>query len=448
MLEIIFLQQNDESLYNPPAKFHITQIKNGCYALSSIGDHFRLHDALSNWQKVHSTIHNPDAKYQELLETSKNILKANIANSIFFTDQSTLDVSSFGLDPFKSKIEKMLAFDDKLDSMGGQQMILQDKDFNRNKMMEHFEDNRLFIGCGSGEVYEYSINEKRTVYDFGKKFNCFVSSMATTFDNKYLFVCDYDGEFREFDISTHNQVNEFGVENAGYCVVTYDNKFLITTPTRKNAKLTKQSIQTKQRLHTWDSNVNEDVMSQNCSQDSKLQFIGYDSGWLGIYDIKKDKTLENIQVLSNDIWSVAFTLDYQSAFISDRSGKIKMIKWKPNYTTENYFDFTQNSIQVGNGYTFQICLTRDDKSLLVGSKGLVSILDTETRNVTKEFKMSHFVTGIKMMYGGIHVLIAETNDDLTVINLETLKMYPIHKNATNGKGLYKIALTMTRWINN
>ena len=37
--------------------------------------------------------------------------------------------------------------------------------------------------------------------------------MATTFDNKYLFVFAMNGGFRDFDISTRNRVNKFGVEN-------------------------------------------------------------------------------------------------------------------------------------------------------------------------------------------------------------------------------------------
>ena len=96
------------------------------------------------------------------------------------------------------------------------------------------------------------MSEKRIVHDFGQIFNDqYFNSMATTTDNKTLFVCsDIDGEFREFDISTHKKVNNFKVMNANCCVVTYDNQFLITA--HKN-DLTKWSIQSKQQLYTWKS---------------------------------------------------------------------------------------------------------------------------------------------------------------------------------------------------
>ena len=189
--------------------------------------------------------------------------------------------------------------------------------------MKHPEGNRVFIGFDGGYLYEYSINEKVIVHDFGKISDCSVSSMTTTFDNKYLFVLSMAGGLTEIDTSTRNQVKNFKLKGSIQCVVTYDNKFLITATEGSNTKLTKWSIQTKQLLHTWDSNVNEGVASQNCSQDSKYQFIGYARGWLGIFDIQKDITIKNIQALSVYIYSVAFTQDNQSAFISDFIERLK-----------------------------------------------------------------------------------------------------------------------------
>ena len=156
-------------------------------------------------------------------------------------------------------------------------------------------------------------------------------------------------------------------------------------------------------------------------------------GWLKIFDIQKDKTLQNIQALTDNICSVAFTQDNQSAFISDWEGKIKMIKWKPNANTEQDFDFTQNSTKVGNEFTLQICLTRDDKNLLVGTKGFVRVFNTETRKVTKVFKLVYHAIGIKLIGYGKNALIADYNGDLTIINLETMEISSSHQNAINGK---------------
>ena len=144
--------------------------------------------------------------------------------------------------------------------------------------------------------------------------------------------------------------------------------------------------------------------------------------------------------MSNDINTVAFTQDNQSAFISDHDGSIKMIKWKQNANHEYDFKITQNSIQIGNKRTFQICLTKDDKNLLVGSEKLVSVYNIEKMNVTKEFKLNIDVVGIKLINYDKNALIAEKNGDLTIINLETLKMSTSHKNTANGKQLLEIAV--------
>ena len=108
------------------------------------------------------------------------------------------------------------------------------------------------------------------MHDFGKILSDSISSIATTSDNKYLFVCAENGSFKEFDITIHNQtspwrsydqVNNFKVENAWKCVITYDNKFLITAPCGLIVKLTKHSMQTKEKLHTWDKTVHGFICS-------------------------------------------------------------------------------------------------------------------------------------------------------------------------------------------
>ena len=71
MLEINFLQQNNESFINPPIKFSIVQLKNGNYVLSKSTDHYILKLALSGWQKKHSTIKNMEEKYNMFIESNK-----------------------------------------------------------------------------------------------------------------------------------------------------------------------------------------------------------------------------------------------------------------------------------------------------------------------------------------------------------------------------------------
>ena len=138
-------------------------------------------------------------------------------------------------------------------------MISEDIINSQSKTQKHPKCNRVLLGCKFGYLYEYSLIEERIVHDFGKILDRGFSLIATTFDKKYLFLCAEYGGLVELDISTGNQVKNFGVENTWQCAVTNDNRFLITVPDGRNVKLTKHSIETKQQLHTWDSNVNEVV---------------------------------------------------------------------------------------------------------------------------------------------------------------------------------------------
>ena len=73
-------------------------------------------------------------------------------------------------------------------------------------------------------------------------------------------MCNNNGSFRELNISARKQVNSFNAESAVLCVVTHDNKFLITAKDRTPI-LTKWSVRTKKELHTWQSELNQYVWS-------------------------------------------------------------------------------------------------------------------------------------------------------------------------------------------
>ena len=229
MLEVHVLPEDNQSNANPPAKFHLTQLKNGNYVLANFSEHYRLQYVLSIWQKIHDTVQNSDEKYKTLLE--KSITGVNFENSAFLKDSPQQNVSNLKTDSFSLEMEKNYNVMS-LGVEGGQQNF------------EHPEGNRVFIGCAGGYLHEYLLNERIISHDFGQVLDGHISSMATTFDNKYLFVCSSNGGFIEIDLATYYRVNYFGVENAKQCVVTYDNQFLITAPNGKNAKLTKKSIQT------------------------------------------------------------------------------------------------------------------------------------------------------------------------------------------------------------
>ena len=301
------------------------------------------------------------------------------------------------------------------------------------------EGDHLFIGYSDGCLLKFSIVEKKTIHDFGQIFENCIVSMVKTFDNKLQFICDNDGGFKQLDIITNKEVNSFQVKSARKCVLTCDEKFLITAEDKENCDLVKWSMRNKKQLHTWKSDVDEYVGSQTCSQDNKYQFIGYYQ-WLGIFDLQKNQTLKNIQTMDGDIGSVAFSYDNQSAFISDDQGNIKMINWEAGANSGDDFDLTQDSKKIGNYCTGSICLTKDDKYLFVGSDESVSVFETTTKEVIKEFELPAIVRGVNLIKNNNKVIIAEENGDLSIIDLETLEISLINENVTNDKTLMTITV--------
>jgi len=119
----------------------------------------------------------------------------------------------------------------------------------------------VLVGCDDGSLIELSMKYGKEVCNFGQIFDGDVSSMASIINKETLFVCDWDGNFREFTTRTNKFTNHFGITNANHCLVTDDNEFLITSESGQNSNLSKWSMQTNQLVSTWKSNVDESVCS-------------------------------------------------------------------------------------------------------------------------------------------------------------------------------------------
>ena len=137
---------------------------------------------------------------------------------------------------------------------------------------------------------------------------------------------------------------------------------------------------------------------------------------------------------------MAFSRDNQSAFISDIFGNIKMIKWQAGANSGDNFDFTEEHQKVGGIGTEWICLTKNEKYLLVGSYRSVFVFETETREVTMEFDMTNQVVAVSLIKDYTKAVIAESNGNLAILDLVTMQIFEIAENITNGKGLNKIVV--------
>ena len=152
------------------------------------------------------------------------------------------------------------------------------------------------------------------------------------------------------------------------------------------------------------------------------------------------KTLKSNKFFSALICSVAFSRDNKSAFISDWSGHIKMINWQAGANSGDDFDCSEEPKKVGRHRTDSICLTKDEKYLLVESEESLSVFETTTRQVKKEINLTEAVRGISLIQDGKRAIIAEENGDLSILDLRTLKIKQIAKTIASGNALSKIII--------
>ena len=102
------------------------------------------------------------------------------------------------------------------------------------------------------------------------------------------------------------------------------------------------------------------------------------------------------QIFNTQIFAMCFKnphLDNYSpgAYISDCNGLTKLVTWKNDATSENDFDYSQESIKLDLHGVRKICLTSDDAHLLIGSNQMLTVLNTKTNEVTEKFELLHWV---------------------------------------------------------
>ena len=412
MLEINFLQPENQPLTIQPAKFNLTQLENGNYVLSKFEDYSTLKSQILNWQKINSGIQDFQERYRIFVESNKKKITDIIQNYDFWINfRESLNYN----DHLKSKLTEEFTFS--LDVQIGKQFPCA----KQKKQLKYPEGDRFFVEDAHSSLKEYSRIEKKIVYDFGN-IGTDVISMTKSPDNMSLFVCSIENSLKEFNIFTHKEVNNFDSPNFDFSVVTWDNQFLLTCEDYDNCTLKKFSMKTKQLLYTWNGIIDKTMCSQHCSYDNRYQFLGYDCGWLGIFDIKNEKTIKNVQILTHGICSVAFTKDCLGAYISDDVGNFEMIRWISNAYSGADFKSTQNRTHFSGYHEQSLCLTKNDKNLIAVMDGTLSIVSTRTKKIIFQIKSINNILHAEIIKDGTKALIVEKYGSSYIIDLETMKL--------------------------
>jgi len=109
-----------------------------------------------------------------------------------------------------------------------------------------------------------------------------------------------------------------------------------------------------------------------------------------------NQTIITKQILKYGIFSVAFTMDNQGAYINGSNVGVKLVKWKQNATCEDHFDLTQDSTPVGEvGTCWSMCFSPNDEELLIADNNYLLLFNTQTKKVTKDLEFDSDIQAVK-----------------------------------------------------
>ena len=120
--------------------------------------------------------------------------------------------------------------------------------------------NHIFINTTNGNIFEYSIEKKKIVFDFQNQLFDHISWVATSGNKKHLFAISNNGYIIELDVRSHKRIKSF--DNKGKAtkvLVTYDSQFLFTCTDTGNLK--KWCMKTNKPLHIWSNDTNKEIQA-------------------------------------------------------------------------------------------------------------------------------------------------------------------------------------------
>ena len=83
------------------------------------------------------------------------------------------------------------------------------------------------------------------------------------------------------------------------------------------------------------------------------------------------------RAIASSIESITVTKDNQNVYIIDRQGEMRRMVWKSSVFSSSY-EFTEIfPTKVGNANTTCICVTHDNRHLLIGTNVGVRVFDTQ-----------------------------------------------------------------------
>ena len=241
-----------------------------------------------------------------------------------------------------------------------------------------------------------------------------------------------------FDTKTRKQTWVEKVKAAKF-VITNDNKKLILCLKDGRDNFAKYCVRTKKLLNVFSCGIDENTFTFFLDYNDNFMFVGYFCGRIAVYDLRKNKLVYTIQKCFKSCQSFTISKNKLFAYWCDYYGNIFKIIWKPNATCQEDFELVEEKALKGNE-TSHLCLTDDDKYLIIGLLNDVQVFNVDTWEVVKEHKFGNSIQAISLINNGNHVLIAVQNGDMIVIDTKNFEIIFKELEITKHHQLTKITI--------
>lgn len=311
------------------------------------------------------------------------------------------------------------------------------------------KDTYLILCCRFYHMFIYSINEGKIIYEFDKSFiavNHFIADNEiegiTNISNKDTFFIRKNNKLFQWRLNTRKCVSKYEDLRCDYIKRTYiavnslskNGRYLIS---RGIKEVNIRSARNLKLIKNFYFDLS--VSSLECSHDNKLLFIGFKNGMLIIIDLQTFGIIKKIQLyedviggnfnLSDAIYCIAEFKKDKSLIVMTSLGYAKRIDFVSDYNCLDHFEVIRNYGAMTGGVDSRfMCLTGDEKNIIVGSDLFLRVINSETGLIVKKIKFKHEIKGIELFDDGKKVIIATSNGLMTIIDLDSMEVSEERKN--------------------
>jgi len=254
--------------------------------------------------------------------------------------------------------------------------------------------------------------------------NSNITSVAVSFDSKYIVSGSKDGYIRLWDIKTKKLLYLFKghLKAVTSVAISYDSKYIVSGSRDKTVKL--WDIQTRKLLYTFKGHSN-DITSVAVSRDLRYIVSGSRDSSVRLWDIKSGKVLYIFKGHKDIVSSVAVSFDskYIVSGSWDKTVKVWELKTKKLlYTFKGHKDIVSS-----------VALSCDSKYIISGSwDKTVKVWERESKKLLNTFyDHDDIVTSVAVSLDDRYIISGSKNGAVKLWDLKRKKLISLFRGHTN-----------------